>query len=87
MKQCAKFITDDMDQLLSTKEHGVYFGGIPKKIYADLGQLCAGLKKGRESETERIISVNMGIAVDDMVTAKAVYQKALAKKIGVRLPL
>jgi ornithine cyclodeaminase/alanine dehydrogenase-like protein (mu-crystallin family) len=29
----------------------------------------------------------MGIAVDDMVVAKALYQKALARNVGVRLPL
>jgi ornithine cyclodeaminase/alanine dehydrogenase-like protein (mu-crystallin family) len=87
MKQCGKFVTDDIGQLLSTREHGVYFSGIPEKIHADLGQLAAGLRKGRESATERIFSMNMGIAVDDMVTAKALYQKALACKAGVRLPL
>ena len=87
MKQCDKFVTDDAGQLLSTREHGVYFGGIPEKIYADLGAFAAGLRKGRESATERIFSMNMGIAVDDMVTAKALYQKALERKAGVRLPL
>lgn len=87
MKQCAKFVTDDTGQLLSTREHGVYFGGIPEKIHADLGELAAGLKKGRESASERIFSMNMGIAVDDMVTAKLIYQKALEKGAGTRLPL
>jgi len=87
MKQCDKFVTDDAGQLLSTREHGVYFGGIPEKVYADLGAFAAGLRKGRESATERIFSMNMGIAVDDMVTAKALYQKALERKAGVRLPL
>jgi ornithine cyclodeaminase/alanine dehydrogenase-like protein (mu-crystallin family) len=31
--------------------------------------------------------MNMGIAVDDMVTAKLIYQKALEKGAGTRLPL
>jgi ornithine cyclodeaminase/alanine dehydrogenase len=87
MKQCAKFIADDTRQLLSTQEHGIYFGGIPESIYADLGELAASLKKGRENAAERIFSMNMGIAVDDMVVAKALYQKALARNVGVRLPL
>ncbi len=87
MRECGKFVTDDAGQLLSTREHGVYFGGIPEKIYADLGELAAGLKKGRESAAERIFSMNMGIAVDDMVTAQALYRKAQERKAGVRLPL
>jgi ornithine cyclodeaminase/alanine dehydrogenase len=87
MKQCDKFCSDDIGQLLSTREHGVYFVGIPETIHADLGELCAGLKPGRENESERIFSMNMGIAVDDMVTARALYQRALERGAGVRLPL
>ena len=87
MRECDKFCSDDIEQLLSTKEHGVYFGGIPAAISADLGELAAGLKPGRENDSERIFSMNMGIAVDDMVTAKVLYERALERGAGVRLPL
>ena len=87
MNECGKFCTDDIDQLLSTKSHGVYFSGIPKKIHADLGELSAGIKKGRANEKERIFSMNMGIAVDDIVTAKVLYMRAVKNRVGVRLPL
>jgi ornithine cyclodeaminase/alanine dehydrogenase len=87
MKECDKFVCDDTHQLLRTKEEGVYFGGIPEYIYADLGELAAGLKPGRQDEQERIFSMNMGIAIDDMVTAKIVYERALQKGIGTRWPL
>ena len=65
----------------------MYFGGIPAAISADLGDLAAGLKPGRESDGERIFSMNMGIAVDDMVAAKVLYERALERGAGVRLPL
>jgi ornithine cyclodeaminase/alanine dehydrogenase-like protein (mu-crystallin family) len=87
MSSCDKFCSDDVGQLLATKEQGVYFGGIPGAIHADLGELAAGLKPGRESDSERIFSMNMGIAVDDMVTAKVLYERALERGVGVRLPL
>ena len=87
MKECDKFVSDDIEQLLATKEEGIYFGGIPDPIYADLGELAAGLKPGRQNEGERIFSMNMGIAVDDMVTAKIVYERACQKGIGTRWPL
>jgi len=87
MKECDKFVSDDIHQLLSTKEEGIYFGTIPKPIYADLGDLAAGLKPGREYPMERIFSMNMGIAVDDMVTARLVYEQARKKGVGTRLPL
>jgi ornithine cyclodeaminase/alanine dehydrogenase len=87
MKECDKFVSDDVEQLLATKEERIYFSGIPESIYADLGELAAGLKPGRQNEKEKIFSMNMGIAVDDMVTAKMVYERALQKGIGTRWPL
>lgn len=87
MRECDKFCSDDVAQLLATREHGVYFGGVPEAITADLGELAAGLKPGRESDDERIFSMNMGIAVDDMVTARVLYERALERGAGVRLPL
>ncbi len=87
MKECDKFCSDDVGQLLSTKGHGVYFGDIPERVYADLGELAAGLKKGRANDREKIFAMNMGIAVDDMVTAKALYDRAVKTRVGVRLPL
>ena len=87
IRECDKFVSDDINQLLHTKEEGVYFSGIPEKIYADLGELAAGLKPGRQTDTERIFCMNMGIAVDDMVTAKLIYQRAKEIGAGTRLPL
>ena len=87
MRGCDKFCADDVPQLLATREHGVYFGGIPDAIHADLGELAAGIKPGREHAAERIFSMNMGIAVDDMVTAKALYELAKERGAGTRLPL
>lgn len=87
MGECDKFVSDDIHQLLSTREEGIYFGSIPETIYADLGDLAAGLKPGREDPAERIFSMNMGIAVDDMVTAKLVYERAKERGGGIRLSL
>ncbi len=87
MRGCDKFCADDVPQLLATRDHGVYFGGIPDVIHADIGELAAGLKPGREHAAERIFSMNMGIAVDDVVTAKALYELAHERGAGTRLPL
>jgi alanine dehydrogenase len=85
--ECDKFCADDTEQLLATKAHGVYFAAIPDVIHGDLGELAAGAKPGRQSESERIFSMNMGIAVDDIVTARALYERALEMGAGMRLPL
>ena len=86
MRQC-RFFSDDVGQLLETRRHGVYFAGIPEQISGDLGELAAGTKPGRQDSGERCFSMNMGIAVDDMVTARLVYRQAVRKGVGARLPL
>lgn len=87
MRECDKFCSDDVDQLLATKAQGHYFAGIPDVLYADLGELAAQLKPGRESDDERIFAMNMGTAVDDVVIAQAVYERAVRTGVGSRLPL
>ena len=87
MRECDKFCSDDVGQLLATKAQGHYFGGIPDEIYADLGELAAHIKPGRAAVTERIFSMNMGIAVDDIVTAQVIYERAIMAGVGLRLPL
>jgi len=53
--------------------------------YADLGEIVAGTKSGRESE--RTLCINLGLALADMATAPLVYEAARAKGIGTALPL
>ncbi len=85
MQEAAKFCTDDTEQLRHYQELG-YFQGIPD-LYADLGELVSGQKPGRESSTERTMTANLGLALDDMAVGPLVYQRALEKEIGTRLAL
>ena len=87
MRECDAFFSDDTGQLLATRAHGVYFSGIPEQVTGDLGELAAGLKPGRQTDVQRIFCMNMGIAVDDVVTAKVLYERAVERGAGVRLPL
>jgi ornithine cyclodeaminase/alanine dehydrogenase len=80
-----RLITDDHGQMDYYRAKG-YFKNVPLP-YADLGEIVAGLKPGRQSDEERTMSICLGIAVDDVVTAKLVYDLALEKGIGMELPL
>ncbi len=82
---CDKFVTDDRDQCLYYKSLG-YFQHIPE-IHADLGEIAAGLKPGRQRREEKIICANLGLAMDDMATAIKIYQKAVDNNIGTWLEL
>ena len=85
MQECAKFCTDDVAQLRLYQEMG-YFQDIPD-IHADLGELATSQKPGRETPTERTMTANLGLALDDMTVAPLLYKKAVEKGIGTWLPL
>lgn len=80
-----KIATDDLQQLEYYRQEG-YFRETPAP-YADLGQIVAGIKPGRERDHERIIAVNLGIALSDMAVAIRIYRRALELGIGQTLPL
>ena len=82
---CDKFVTDDKEQCLYYKSLG-YFQHIPE-IYADLGEIAAGIKPARENKNEKIICANLGLAMDDMATAIKIYKKAVDNNIGTWLDL
>jgi ornithine cyclodeaminase/alanine dehydrogenase len=85
LREADRLATDDLAQFRYYRHEG-YFADTPEP-YADLGELAAGLKPGRQSPEERTISINLGLALDDMATAILVYQEALARGIGRELPL
>jgi ornithine cyclodeaminase/alanine dehydrogenase len=85
LMEASKFCTDDISQLRYYQEKG-YFQEIPS-IYAELEELVAGQKAGRENPKERTMSCNLGLAMDDMAVAPLIYRKAIEKGIGTFLPL
>jgi ornithine cyclodeaminase/alanine dehydrogenase len=80
-----KLSTDDLAQFRSEKAAG-YFQGM-REPYADLGEIVVGRKPGRETDGERTMAMNLGLALDDMAVAAEVYRRAAEKGIGSRLPL
>jgi len=85
LKEADKFCTDDVPQLEHYRRLG-YFQDIPP-LYADLGELVAGKKPGRQTAEERTLACNLGLALDDMAVAPALYQRAVELGIGAWLPL
>lgn len=79
------FSTDDVGQLHYYQTAG-YFKDIPGNP-VDLGEIVAAGVPRRKSPQERIISVNLGLALEDVATAQLIYRRALDQGAGVRLPL
>jgi ornithine cyclodeaminase/alanine dehydrogenase len=85
MREATKFCTDDTAQMLHYKTLG-YFQETPS-IHADLGELVTGEKTGRETNEEKTMTANLGLAIEDMAVAPLIYQKAREKGIGTWLDL
>jgi ornithine cyclodeaminase/alanine dehydrogenase len=85
MHSMHKFCTDDRNQLSYYKAQG-YFTDLPE-VYAELSEISSCAKLGRESSEERIMVMNLGLAIEDIAAAIYVYEEAKKAKIGIMLPL
>jgi alanine dehydrogenase len=81
----AKIVVDDWEQAAHSGEIYVPLNrGIITKdnIWAEIGEIVAGLKPGRQRQDEITVFTSTGLAVQDAVTAEIAYCKALANKVG-----
>jgi alanine dehydrogenase len=86
MAECGRFFCDDAAQVLAARAAGPRLGGIPEAIAGDLGELAAGVVQGRRDAAERLFCMNLGVAVEDVVTARLVVARARERGVGLRLP-
>jgi ornithine cyclodeaminase len=83
-----KVVVDNLEQCLSkgelhhAVEHGVM---VPAQVYAELGEIAAGLKPGRTSESEITVADLTGIGAQDTAVASRVLCSALAAGTGTDL--
>ncbi len=84
LREADKLATDDIGQLEYYRTLG-YFRDTPRP-YADLGAIVGGAAPGRESEAERVISLHLGLAIEDVATGALVWRRALAEGLGTELP-
>jgi alanine dehydrogenase len=80
-----KIVVDVLEQCASIGElHHALDAGVMtnEDVYAELGEVIAGVKPGRTSSDEIIIFDSTGMALQDVVAAAAVYERALSKGAG-----
>ncbi len=87
MAECDRFFCDDSEQVLATRATGVRLAGIPSRIAGDLGELAAGRVAGRRDDDERLFCMNLGMAIEDVVTAQLALARAREAGVGRELPL
>jgi alanine dehydrogenase len=84
MASC-KVVVDSLEQCsaIGDLHHAISAGLMrPENVYAELAEVVAGQISGRTSENEIMIFDSTGLAIEDAITAVAVYEKACAAKIG-----
>jgi alanine dehydrogenase len=83
-----KLVADVLEQCATIGElhHALDEGLMTRQnVYGELGEVVAGFKPGRTSNDEVIIFDSTGMALQDVVTAAAVYEKAVSEAAGTLL--
>jgi ornithine cyclodeaminase/alanine dehydrogenase len=87
LKTADLFVTDDVEQMFYYQSIG-YFRNIPAREQVhDLGDVVINKAPRRSSENQRIIAMNLGLAIDDMAVASLVHKAAEEKGLGVWLDM
>jgi ornithine cyclodeaminase/alanine dehydrogenase-like protein (mu-crystallin family) len=86
----SKIVCDVIEQCagMGDLHHALSAGLVNKEdVYAELGEIVAGRKPGRESAGEVIVFDSTGMALQDVAAAALVYEKAIREEVGAVLQL
>jgi len=81
----SKLVADIVEQAATIGElhHSIDLGLMTKNdVYGELGEIVARRKSGRSSPDEIIIFDSTGMALQDVIVASAVYEKAVGNGLG-----
>jgi alanine dehydrogenase len=85
--KAAKIITDLTEQsaTIGDLHHAIEQGFVTRShVHAELGEVLAGKKSGREDANEVIVFDSTGTALQDVAAAAIVYERAVANEISHR---
>lgn len=86
----ARVFVDDLEQAAHSGEVNVPISkGLLRleDICGELGEVVAGLKRGRESEEDVTVFDSTGLAIQDVIVAQYVYSEAVKRGRAVRIEL
>lgn len=88
IERADRFIVDDWGQFATyLGPPGGFYETLPEAPDAELGEVVAGLKPGREAHSQRILSFNPGLAMQDVGLASVILARARERGLGQRLTL
>jgi alanine dehydrogenase len=83
-----KIVVDSLEQceIIGELHHAIELGFMNREsVYAELGEVIAGTKKGRERADEIIIFDSTGTALQDVAAAAIVFERAIQRGIGSKI--
>jgi ornithine cyclodeaminase/alanine dehydrogenase-like protein (mu-crystallin family) len=86
----SKIVCDVIEQCASMGDlHHALNAGVVKTedVHAELGEIVAGRKPGRESAEEVIVFDSTGMALQDVAATALIYEKAIREEVGTVLQL
>ena len=86
----ARVVVDSLEQCATIGDlhHAIDSGAITRnEVHAELGEIIAARKPGRQSETETIIFDSSGVALGDVAAAALVYERAVELGRGASIRL
>ncbi len=86
MKRADKFLVDSLDEMNYFMSIGYLAHDLPP-LYAEIGEVVAGLKLDRQNDEEMIFDMNIGMGLVDIVVARDILDRAIKGNIGTRLPI
>ena len=90
LKKADKVVADRLDQCIRLGEihHAIEAGALrPEDVYAELGEIAAGLKRGRTSDQEITVADLTGVGVQDAALAELVVVGAARRVVGKALDI
>jgi len=90
LKKADKVVADRLDQCIRLGEihHAIDAGALrPEDVYAELGEIAAGLKRGRTSDQEITVADLTGVGVQDAALAELVVVGAARRVVGKALDI
>ncbi len=85
-KRANKFLVDSLAEMEYFMTVGYLENGLPE-LHAEIGEVVAGRKPGRENDEELILDMNIGMGVEDVVVGKELFLRAAELGLGRKLPL
>jgi ornithine cyclodeaminase/alanine dehydrogenase-like protein (mu-crystallin family) len=90
IQRADKVVVDSLAQckVIGEIQHALTEGLISENdVYAEIGQILTGEKKGRESNEEITLFDSTGLSAQDIAAANIVLKQAKEKNLGIRMSL